>query len=503
MAPVAKLTRRIVGVVAVAGCGSGTSTPPGDGGGGAGVDAAPPAATCEAPSLYDTSSPTTVVGDGNAAGCTEAALAAAVAAGGTITFACGAAPVTIALTAALVATGDTVVDGGGLVTLDGNDATRLFYLDSDYNTVTPRLVVQRLTLRRGRAPAGGDDTAQGGGAIYRDGGSLTVIDSVFVDNHAPEAGQDVAGGAIYAFGGGDTIVVGSTFSNNAASNGGAIGSLNGDLTIINSAFTANAATGTDGNPGNGGCGGTLYQDGRDEVTALCGVRITGSRAGAIGGAVFRVSNDATGSFAMDRSTIDGSEVTEVGGGNAGGLYLEDLDVSITRSTISRNQAHFGGGLWLNAGTVLLENSTIADNTATGSNGGGLWLGNGPTGTVRNCTIAGNRATAAGQVAGAIFGDGLTLANTLLADNTAMYSPSCQDPLASGGGNLQWPAGSPCSDEPVVADPLLSTLGDHGGDTETLLPAPGSPAIALGSDCPATDQRGEPRPTPCAAGAVEP
>src|SRR5258705_9355405 len=108
-------------------------------------------------------------------------------------------------------------------------------------------------FRDGKSPAVGADTAQGGGAIYRDGGSLTVFDSTFDNNHGPATGQDVAGGAIYAFGGGDTIIAGSTFTNNAASDGGAIGSLNGDVTLINSTFTGNAATGTGGNPGNGGC----------------------------------------------------------------------------------------------------------------------------------------------------------------------------------------------------------------------------------------------------------
>jgi len=49
--------------------------------------------------------------------------------------------------------------------------------------------------------------------------------------------------------------------------------------------------------------------------------------------------------------------------------------------------------------------TIADNEATGSNGGGVWLGNNPTGSMLNCTIANNRSTAAGQVAGAISAAG--------------------------------------------------------------------------------------------------
>ena len=54
----------------------------------------------------------------------------------------------------------------------------------------------------------------------------------------------------------------------------------------------------------------------------------------------------------------------------------------------------------------------------------------------------------------------------------------------------------------MADPLLGALGDHGGPTETMVPAAESPARGLGIDCPATDQRGEPRRDRCTVGAVE-
>jgi hypothetical protein len=218
--------------------------------------------------------------------------------------------------------------------------------------------------------------------------------------------------------------------------------------------------------------------------------------------VFRVSNDDSGSFAMDRSTIDNNRVTEVGGGNAGGLYLQGLALTITSSTISRNQAHFNGGIWINECAVEITNTTIAENTASGSNGGGVWLGNNPTGTMKNVTIANNHSTAAGQIAGGIFGSGLTLVNTVIANNTAMYTPTCNNARADGSGNLQWPAGSLCTTAPMIADPLLGPLGDNGGDTATLVPAITSPARGIATGCPATDQRGTPRGEPCTAGAVE-
>ncbi|HUT76916.1 MAG TPA: right-handed parallel beta-helix repeat-containing protein [Polyangia bacterium] len=463
----------------------------------------PPEAICDAPALADVSSPTSVVGDGTPAGCTAAALQEAGGGGGVIVFDCGDEPVTITVASQIVFTDETVLDGGGLVTLSGGGASRILYLDSGYDQAGPRLTVQRLTLRDGRSLDDGDDTAVGGGAIYRDGGSLTVIDCAFSGNSAPLTGQDTAGGAIYAFGGGETVIAGSTFDGNRASDGGAVGSLNGHLTIVNSTFTGNAATGSGGNPGDGGCGGAIYMDGADEIASLCGVVISGNTAGAIGGGVFRVSNDNSGSFVIDRTSIDSNSVTDQGEGNAGGLYLQGLALSVTNSSITRNAAFYNGGIWIHTSAVEMTNVTIAGNTATGSNGGGIWLSGPPAGTLLNCTIADNGAPADGQGGGAVFGGGLELRNTIVANNTSgTWAPGCSEALGDGGGNLEWPAGAGCAADALVADPLLGALGDNGGDTETMLPAAGSPADGLGTDCPETDQRGEPRGEPCTVGAVE-
>jgi hypothetical protein len=103
------------------GGGNGNGSNPGGGDGGVGVDAAPPEATCTPLSLVDTSSPTTTITD-----CSDqAALTAAAATGGTIVFSCGSAPVTIPITQTIMFAKDTVVDGGGLVTLDGGGTTRI------------------------------------------------------------------------------------------------------------------------------------------------------------------------------------------------------------------------------------------------------------------------------------------------------------------------------------------------------------------------------------------
>ena len=231
-----------------------------------------PTTTCQpAAKPVDVSHPTNVVGSG-AGTCTEKALADAVAAGGVITFDCGAAPVTITLTAELGVTKDTTIDGGNLVTLSGGGTTRILHIKSAWNVATPLLTVQNLSFTRGYTTDVPDTTSttQGGAAIFEDGGSLTVVGCTFTDNHCASTGQDVSGGAINGQGIGTLVVEGSVFAGNSGSNGGAIGTQAENVTISNSTFDSNSATGTDGNPGNGGDGGAMSYDGQDNTWTMCG-----------------------------------------------------------------------------------------------------------------------------------------------------------------------------------------------------------------------------------------
>jgi len=87
----------------------------------AGAPGAPPA-SCAAPIA-----PVTLVNPTVLTTCTQAALQAALTNGGHITFDCGPNPVTIPITSPLVtsATRDIVIDGKGLITLDGGGVTRI------------------------------------------------------------------------------------------------------------------------------------------------------------------------------------------------------------------------------------------------------------------------------------------------------------------------------------------------------------------------------------------
>jgi hypothetical protein len=495
---------------------SSDSRPRSDAGAGdGGMSDGGPASTpiCTPPALLvDTRAPDAVVGAGTAASCTEAALDAALAVGGVVTFDCGAAPHTITVTAEKRIDRDTVLDGGGRITLSGGNATRILTLSAPLDSASPHLTLQRLTLRAGRAEGAG-------GAVLRLGGSLTVIDCAFLDNAASIDGLEMAGGAIYAVGGGATTIVGSTFAGNRASNGGALGLYDSGLALVNSVVQGNAATGMDDSPGQAGSGGGVIVDGAGRDVRVCGARVSDNQANTYGGGMLVFARDGRGSVEIDRTTISGNQIPNHSSApsKAGGLFFEGMPVTITATTISGNQSRSDGGMFLGPGVVLaMTNATIADNTALSSLAGGISMAPGVTGAIRNCTLARNRAPGPLAFAGAIVGGrDVLLANTVIWGSEVGdgYAPiSCMDALREGGGNLQWPverAGggldvpeAPCSPQILDADALLGALADHGGPTLTVMPAPGSPALERGRDCPPVDQRGMPRRDPCTSGAVE-
>src|SRR5579859_205664 len=87
-----------------------------------------------------------VVGTGTADSCTEGALDAALAGGGAITFNCGASPVVINVLKEKDIAQNTTIDGGGLVTISGRNATRVFKVGTGIT-----LEIHKLTVAYGAA----------------------------------------------------------------------------------------------------------------------------------------------------------------------------------------------------------------------------------------------------------------------------------------------------------------------------------------------------------------
>jgi hypothetical protein len=295
----------------------------------------PGTSSCATPiSAVNTAGDTNVVGDGTPASCTESAFEAAIAAGGVITFNCGPSPYKLVLSSTKSITQDTVIDGGNLVTLDGGGQVRQLLLNTNnFDATTPTLTLQNITLANGHGTDNaGTGAPTGGGAVYRYGGTLNVINSQFINNIGPASGQDSAGGAIYSVGVGTTTVVGSTFQGNQASDGGALGNLGASVDLVNDTIQANQATGTGGNPGNGGNGGGVYMDGAHIVITMCGTHIDSNQGNAYGGGLFFVDDALAGTAAIDQSSFDGNSTAF-----AGGLYLQGATGTLTNSSVINNQ----------------------------------------------------------------------------------------------------------------------------------------------------------------------
>jgi hypothetical protein len=204
------------------------------------------------------------------------------------------------------------------------------------------------------------------------------------------------------------------------------------------------------------------------------------------------------------------------GTGLGQLYHEGADqvsvLTITNVTFSNATGgqHAGAIFQGQNSEATYANCTFANNKVSG-NGAGLFNG-AATSHFVNCTFSGNDA----DYGPAIFKGNsaiVTLKNTIFSNNTTanQYSAtSCHEAMTDQGGNMQWPQNKPnsgnpdqaCVDGITFADPLLEPLGDNGGVSQTFALGAGSPAINFAKDCPATDQRGLPRSSPCDSGSYE-
>ena len=302
----------------------------------------------------EAASPTRTVGTGTARSCTSAAVVAAVRAGGTIRFSCGARPVTIRMRATAKVRNtrrEVVLDGGGKVTLSGQGRRRILYMNTCDRTLvwatphcqdqaTPRLVVRNLTFAGGNA-TGEHVDGGGGGAIFARGGHIKVINSRFTDNRCDSTGPDLGGAAMRVLeqGGDDPVyIVGSTFTGGSCTNGSALSSIQVSWTVLNSVFSGNTAIGRGANPARagtpgGGSGGAIYLDGDNFKLVLDGTLMEKNHANEGGGAIFFVSNDRTGTLTIRNSTLrknpsDGFETFK------GVFYLGRGNPSISGSKVS-------------------------------------------------------------------------------------------------------------------------------------------------------------------------
>jgi hypothetical protein len=165
-----------------------------------------------------------------------------------------------------------------------------------------------------------------------------------------------------------------------------------------------------------------------------------------------------------------------------------------------NSADNGGGIY-SEGTLEVSNSTISGNSNDVTGGGGGIYNDSGVARVWNTTIAGNRAPRTNAGGGVLHDNGpITMWNTIVANNTVGGGPGSSFPncfgetVTNGGNNLD--SGTTCgfgtaNGSLSDTNPLLGTLKDNGGPTETHALLVGSPAINKGNNAFAVDPGGNP------------
>jgi hypothetical protein len=475
--------------------------------------------------------------NGSAAAFESAVEDTKTAGGGTITF---TSPVSIG---SADDTSSDDFDGESMVVLSGG--TNSMFL------VQGSLALTGFTLQNGTSTNGGaiyitadgDLTASNcifAGNIARgaDGNSTTGTNNVGSSNEitAPvSGGLPAMGGAIFNLGsaaffncqfltnsaiggaGGDAGTGGGNGGAGAsggAARGGAIYS-EGLLTLVNSTFAGNLATGGNGGAntgvsfGSGGIGGSsegagLFSAGAPDTNTVLnctfsqniasgGVSGNGGttpagmgRAGRNGGSAFGGGIDNASAMVLTNCTFFENNAVGGGGGNGGDGGGRGGGGGIGGNAV-------GGGLY-NTGMVSVVNCTFSKSGALGgTNGlGGSGIVSGRNGS-RGNSRGGNIANVAKKKFGSFHLEnsivGVGLAGnagygTIIDDD---FNISADKSIKLKKANNSFPK----------TDPLIGDLADNGGPTETIALAPGSPAIDKinPTNAPDIDQRGFFRPQP--------
>lgn len=456
--------------------------------------------------------------------CTEGGIRAAIdEGGGPYTFDCDG-PTAVTTGSEIVIDNDITLDGGGILTVDGNQRHRVFSVPRG---VQVELVA--LTVANGR------ETDENGGGIRNEGTltltNTTVSGSSAGDDRECRTDDPVSscseGGGIWSEG--TLTLVDATISGNSAPFGGGVANRDGSLTVIDSVIQMNSAEGCRVGAAFCSFGGGVWNSG---MLTIENSTVSGNAADW-GGGIFNRG--------VREPTIRSSTISDNSAGFDGGGLLNFETLTLTETTVADNRAdESGGGIANQApGTLDITNSTLSGNAAV-SVGGGLFNPPGASVGLSNTTVSSNTADREGG--GIYTGGELMLVSSTIARNvapagSAIFDPGTPNvtlrsitsslidgdcggsPFESDGYNIESP-GDTCgfstgTDLPGEDQPGLGLLEDNGGPTKTHALLESSVAIdqipevdcvdGAGEPLEA-DQRGEPRPAgvgaACDVGAFE-
>ncbi|WP_248921888.1 Cna B-type domain-containing protein [Olsenella intestinalis] len=256
--------------------------------------------------------------------------------------------------------------------------------------------------------------AEHGGAVnVHEGCTCNVEGGTFIGNRAEDEG-----GAFYVYG--TLNMSGGMITQNEAESGGAVFvDGNGSTNLTNVVIVSNKATkwggGAINNKGNatltncivktnvaGNEGGAIYNG--DRQLTLNGCTVTDNSSGGGGGLC------CYGTVVVNDTTIANNYANDFGGG----LYVRGV-VTVNGGSITGNTGKTdGGGIFNQGGLLTVTGATISSN---GTEAGGGALNNKGTAELTSCTLAANHAGAEGGAIYAGVDSGTTLADCTIQENS--------------------------------------------------------------------------------------
>jgi hypothetical protein len=388
----------------------------------------------------------------------------------------------------------TINGSGATITVEGGSSSgvstnaQVFSVSSGV-TIT----LQDLTI------SNGFKTGNGGGIV--NSGNLTITSCTISNNEAFNSSSvgNVKGGGVYNSSSGQLTINSSTISGNTTSEtstgsayAGGLCNDQGTATINDTSITGNTLS-TGGHGSGAGVANVANPSGSATMTlnrcTISGNTMTGTGHYGYGGGIF--NRTQAGSLSVNYTTISGNTVNGFTHTDGGGLFSNGLSATLTNCTVAGNSTTIvsggtasdgGAGLSNFSGTLSLVNCTVASNTDSTAKGG--FYVNGGTVNLINTIFSGN--TNSSGALDITRGQGTVNATNCLL-KTAVTAGSGNTINGTNTNNL------------FGTDPLLGSLQNNGGTTQTMALAENSPAIDAGTNSVlsspynlTTDQRGAAR-----------
>lgn len=364
-----------------------------------------------------------------------------------------------------------------------------------------------------------------GGGVASLAGTLNIQDSFFNDNEVRTIfmGGVGVGGGLYIKQ--STVQISNTiFEADTAGTGMAIANDGGNLTLSQSQIRLAIGQGEQGAAVDTIKGLTLIEASEFQQNQPRAVKINQGAEAEIINSLF-VQNGGVGNFYCasggavanaGRVLISDSRFIENYADQGGALLQSQGNSEIYRSEFSANRSNgvnrlrenchgSGAAISQQAGTMLLDTSTLAFNDSRGLGGALDQRGVTSVLTLTNSTVVSNtnRFVSGIGAAGVSISGTLALSNSLIANN--WHTPSqtandCLGNLTSQGHNLLKQPTAQCqllnqqASDLLNLDPLLGEFAQHGGSSRSFSLTAASPALDAGpAECGLVDQRLYPRP----------